>query len=238
MLTLVAHICLSHTSASVVNNAPGTLTPSIGTVDVQAAIIPQEDGAAIFAALAANPALTASFPTTYFNFPNTLTAGLVSDFTTYGLTNDAYLKPSVGAPGGNILSTYPVAKGSYSVLSGTSMATPFLSGVAALFISQNGKLDPLLIKEVLETSTTPIPTSINGTQLNTVAQQGAGLINAYEAVMFKTLISPSEFNLNDTAHAVTSGSVTITNFGSSAVSYKISHLPAAAALTFGQVRPS
>lgn len=222
-------------ASAVVNNAPGSLTADIGDVDIQSAILLQTDGAAIFAALAADPTLTATFPSTYFNFANNDTAGLVSDFTTYGLTNDGFLKPSIAAPGGNILSTWPVAKGSYTVISGTSMATPFISGVAALFISQNGAIDPLVLKAILETSSTTIPTTIGGSQLNTMAQAGSGLINAFDAVLFKTVVSPSEFSLNDTANAVTSGTITLDNTGSSATSYRISHLPAGTALTFGSV---
>lgn len=118
------------------------------------------------------------------------------------------------------------------------MATPFLSGVAALFIGQNGKVDPDLITKIFETTTTPVYTQMGGSQLQTIAQQGGGLINAYDAVLFKTIISPAEFNLNDTVHAVTSGQVTIDNTGSAAVSYRISHVAAPAALTFGSVRPT
>lgn len=201
-----------------------------------AATLLQADGPAIFASIQADPKVTASFPGGYVNFENKETGGLVSDFSTFGLTNDVYLKPSVGAPGGNILSTYPIAKGSYAVLSGTSMATPFLSGVAALFIQQHGKVDPNLIKKVFETTTTPIFTEMGGSQLQTIAQQGGGLINAYDAVLLKTVVSPSEFNLNDTKHAVTSGQITLDNMGAAAVSYRLSHVAAPAALTFGQVR--
>jgi len=46
----------------------------------------------------------------------------MSSFSTFGPVNDLYFKPSLAAPGGNILSTYPRAKGSYAILSGTSMA--------------------------------------------------------------------------------------------------------------------
>jgi hypothetical protein len=120
-------------------------------------------------------------------------------------------------------------------MSGTSMATPYLSGVAALFISQHGRVDPAVLKSIFETTTTPVMTTLGGSQLQTIAQQGGGLINAYDAVLFKTIVSPSEFNLGDSASAVGSGQITIENAGSSTVSYRISHIAASAALTFGEV---
>lgn len=43
----------------------------------------------------------------------------------------------LAAPGGGILSTIPVASGSYDVYSGTSMACPYVSGLAALVAAQN-----------------------------------------------------------------------------------------------------
>jgi hypothetical protein len=88
-------------------------------------------------------------------------------------------RSAVAAPGGNILSTWPVALGSYTVISGTSMAVsgsaasslcpslevdllsclrrqcPFISGVAALMLSVNGKLDPLTVRYLLETTSVP-----------------------------------------------------------------------------------
>ena len=39
------------------------------------------------------------------------------------------------APGDQILSTYPINKGSYTMSSGTSMATPHVTGIAALYLS-------------------------------------------------------------------------------------------------------
>lgn len=57
-----------------------------------------------------------------------------SDFANYGAWVD------IAAPGREILSTYPVSR--YAYWSGTSMATPFVSGEAAQLRSQDNRLDP------------------------------------------------------------------------------------------------
>lgn len=54
---------------------------------------------------------------------------------------------ALAAPGVNILSTYP--GGTYRVLQGTSMATPIVSGVAALLLSKYPNLSPDGVKETL-----------------------------------------------------------------------------------------
>lgn len=86
----------------------------------------------------------------------------LADFSGRGLTLDAYLvKPTLAAPGVDITSAAP--GGSYSTLSGTSMATPFVTGASALLM-QYGIIegrDPYLYGEKLKATlirgSRPIP---------------------------------------------------------------------------------
>ncbi|MFC7213482.1 S8 family serine peptidase [Saliphagus sp. GCM10025334] len=63
---------------------------------------------------------------------------------------DEYVVPDVAAPGASVTSAVP--GGGYSSKSGTSMATPHVSGVVALMLSSGGDLDPATISETLETT--------------------------------------------------------------------------------------
>jgi subtilisin family serine protease len=58
----------------------------------------------------------------------------MGDFSSWGPTRDGRLKPDIVAPGVEITSTAP--GGGYVSLSGTSMATPHISGIAALVIQR------------------------------------------------------------------------------------------------------
>ncbi|THU94154.1 subtilisin-like protease [Dendrothele bispora CBS 962.96] len=163
----------------------------------------------------------------------TATGGLVSTFSSYGPSNDFFFKPSIAAPGGNIMSTFPVNMGSYIVASGTSMATPYLAGSLALLMQLKGhSIVGMDARTLFEATSKVIPTSKDdGAPLHTVTQQGAGLINVYDALYVTTSISPGELILNDTAHFREAHPITIQNNGDSARDYTVSHSPAATALT-------
>lgn len=60
----------------------------------------------------------------------------------------------VAAPGENIFSTLP--KGRYGYLTGTSQATAFVSGLAALILSENPKLKPSEVRDIIMKSATKI----------------------------------------------------------------------------------
>jgi thermitase len=83
-------------------------------------------------------------------------------------------KVEASAPGDNILSTVP--NGKYEFMSGTSMATPIVSAVAAMIKAQNPNLTPAEIKQILDKSAKDLGT--NGRDV----YYGFGKVDAYNAL--------------------------------------------------------
>lgn len=97
-------------------------------------------------------------------------------------SNYGHRSVDVFAPGVAILSTYPQAltdagQEPYAVMSGTSMATPYVSGVVALMLAANPSLkgNPEKVKEILW-RTADVKESLVGKAVSN------GRINAYKAV--------------------------------------------------------
>jgi subtilisin family serine protease len=94
---------------------------------------------------------------------------LLADFSNFGTSS-----VDLAAPGTNIWSTN--LDGNYTWKSGTSMATPHVSGVAALVKSVNPRLSALQIKNII-LNNVDVKSSLSG-KVNT-----SGRLNAYTAVM-------------------------------------------------------
>jgi len=97
----------------------------------------------------------------------------------------------------------PLDLGGFAILSGTSMATPFVAGVSALLFKAKGiSVDVAKgARDLFETTSNRIPSShTDGALPHTLTQAGAGLIDAYKALHTTTIVSPGELILNDTAH--------------------------------------
>jgi len=115
---------------------------------------------------------------------NALTVGAtnstdaVADFSSRGpvtLNGETYIKPDVAAPGVGITSTW--TDGGYHTMSGTSMATPHVSGAVALMLQVNQTLTPDEVRSILEN------TSVDLGDLGKDNDTGSGRIDAYQAVL-------------------------------------------------------
>jgi hypothetical protein len=220
------------------NNAPSLTSPSVTDPDIiGAAMVSAAQGASWAASLAAGSAIQVSIDgklTVFSSPPNNITGGHMSTFSMWNPTNEAYVKPEISAPGGNILSTLPLEQGGYGVLSGTSMATPFVAGVVALMKQARPDLDPYTIRSILGTTGHPVTFNDGKTTydyLAPVVQQGGGEVDAFAAVHTSTVIDVANLAFNDTAHFVKEANFTITNRGSSEITYNFDYVNAATAYT-------
>ncbi|EJD37123.1 subtilisin-like protein [Auricularia subglabra TFB-10046 SS5] len=158
--------------------------------------------------------------------------GLTSLFSSFGPTQDLLFKPALGAPGSNITSTFIVKKGSWVVASGTSMATPYMAGSAALLLQAKGKGVSKNTRSIFQSTAVGLPESHEPkARPHTLAQQGAGLINVFNALNVKTEVSPAELLLNNTAHWKGVHRITIRNTGKYKQKYTLSHQPAGTAVS-------
>jgi Subtilase family/Fibronectin type-III domain/Peptidase inhibitor I9 len=90
------------------------------------------------------------------------------------------LKPDIAAPGEYIVAAMANAEGApptWGILSGTSMATPQISGLAAIYLGVHPVASPAEVKSALMTTATNTVTSSGHAMTNPFAQ-GAGRVRA------------------------------------------------------------
>ncbi|ORY08179.1 hypothetical protein K493DRAFT_309966 [Basidiobolus meristosporus CBS 931.73] len=182
------------------------------------------DAAYLNALYEKNPKLTITFDPKHQLYTNP-NGGKPSSFTAWGPDFELNFKPDVGAPGGIIYSTYPVAKGAYAHLRGTSMASPYTAGSVALYLKSKGKVNPLAVRSVLQNTANPVR-ELNFKGITSAGKQGAGLLNLWDAIHTDTFVSPSKFALNDTVHFNGVHTLTVENKGKRPITYAVDHYPA------------
>ncbi len=135
----------------------------------------------LFVAAAGNSAAdndaTPHYPSSYTSTnlisvaSSTSTDGM-SSFSNYGATS-----VDIAAPGSNILSTYP--GNSYNTISGTSMATPHVSGAAALLLARDPTLTTAQLKQKLIDGVDVVP-AFQGKVVSN------GILNVYKSMTGST----------------------------------------------------
>lgn len=117
----------------------------------------------------------------------TLEGGYLTNFSSRGPSRLNYeIKPEVTAPGEQILSTIPAYINgknyldnydlAYKRYSGTSMASPYVAGVAALLMEKNNQYTPEQIKTILMNTADPLNDEYS------VFEVGSGQVNPLKAL--------------------------------------------------------
>lgn len=177
------------------NNTSGEITMDLSQGSestIPCASITMKSGEFLKSSLEENPEGEIAFSEEQDIVPSE-TGYRMSDFSSWGASPNLCLEPDVTAPGGNIYSTRD--DGTYGLMSGTSMASPNMAGVSAL-VMQYAK------ENFKELSASELHFLVNGLIVSTAEplsydeenwfsprNQGAGLVNAYNAVKTEAYLS-------------------------------------------------
>ena len=163
------------------------------------AINDANNAGALFVAAAGNNGRNTDVTPTYpqgYDVPNVLSVAATDNrdnkasFSNYGA-----LSVDLGAPGVSILSSVPTGtcrlcdSTGYRLLNGTSMATPHVSGAAALLLSVDPSLPPDELKSILMASVDPIA-ALNGITVSGGRLNVNAALNSVANAPFRLAVSP------------------------------------------------
>lgn len=176
------------------NNTSGTISMDMsnGEATIPCASITMAAGEYLASALAEDPDAVLTVSDTPALIQSE-TAYRMSSFSSWGISPDLSLEPDVTAPGGDIYST--MDKGTYGLMSGTSMASPNMAGVSALvseyvrknFPKMSASEQHVFINSLIMSTATPL--MYDDEVPFSPRSQGAGLVNAYAAVKTDAYLS-------------------------------------------------
>ena len=157
--------------------------------------------------------------------------GQMSSFSSWGPGVDLSLVPDMAGVGGNVTST--TDNGTYSVMSGTSMSAPQVSGMASLvasYLKSKGIAQekiPAMATALMMSTAVPVVSDISGNEASP-RQQGAGLVNVLNAVTAESYLtvaatenSKPKAELGSSAEGTYSFTFTVNNFGAEAKTYTL-----------------
>ena len=207
------------------NNVAGRINPTVVPVPpattpitIPVVAISAAEGLLLHNRIAAGPT-TLTWTSGTISEANPL-GGTISGFSSYGLDAELTVKPDIGAPGGQIRSTYPIELGSYNNIGGTSMASPHVAGAAALLREARPTLPASMFRDVLENSADPA-VKFGTAFLDNVHRQGAGMVDIDDAITSTTTVTPGKLSLGEGSGGTKT--LTISNASSSSKTFDLSH---------------
>jgi subtilisin family serine protease len=211
------------------NHSAGRFSPTVAgspAITIPVVAISDTEGVLINNRLAAGP-VDMTWTSEVGSFPNP-TGGLISSFSSYGLSPDLSLKPDIGAPGGLIYSTYPLEAGGYATLSGTSMASPHVAGAAALMLQAKPRTNSQVMRTLLQNTAEPKNWWGNPGLgfLDNVHRQGAGMLQIDDAILATTKVEPGKISAGEGEAGPYAQVMKIENNASAAVTYNLSYVNA------------
>lgn len=177
--------------ARIINLSLGTNTTFVGPTDIQLAINYAWSKNALVIAAAGNSGTNSlDYPA---SLPNVVSVAAVDQTETRASFSNYGTGLSISAPGVQILTLS--ANNEVHYLSGTSLATPFVSGVAALILSQEPTLTNVELWNILNTTAVPAPGTSCATPPCYNTQYGWGIVDAWNAInaLNKPFISVNSF---------------------------------------------
>jgi minor extracellular serine protease Vpr len=207
------------------NNVPGPFNPSVAgaePITIPVIAIGMEDGQAVASQILGSGDVQLTWTDETMVAPSP-TGGLISSFSSYGLAADLSLKPDIGAPGGQIYSTYPLEKGAYATLGGTSMASPHVAGAVALLLEARPDTPASAVRDILQNHADPAVWSGNpgSGYPEPVHRQGAGMLDIDDAILATTGVTPGKLSLGESVPGGHTRTVTLRNDGDAPITYGI-----------------
>jgi minor extracellular serine protease Vpr len=213
----------------VYNNSGGDPIAMGGTASIPALMVSQEDGAALLAALAAGPVTVSIDGSNPVEVPTDNT-DIMAGFSSRGharFTDN--IKPDVVAPGVNIYSSaFDEATGDlgWTMMQGTSMASPHTAGSAALLLAQRPALTPSDVTSLLgNNAERTVWSDVVGGRLAGVMERGGGRIDLARAAAATVTFDPMSlsFGTSKGNRSVTKTiTVTVSNLGGEARTLSLS----------------
>lgn len=170
------------------------------------AIKAHQDEGILFIAAAGNESMNNDdYPSYPANFPLTNVIAVAAtdrhDKMSY-FSNFGKRTVHVGAPGEDILSTV-LGNNKYETMSGTSMATPFVTGLVGMIKASFPDYNYIKIKNLIIAGGTPIADlqdhSVSGRRIRAVGDNGLGSLTCQDQIV-KGRLSPSSNNLLIAVH--------------------------------------